>query len=62
MALFLEPVTRYWLSEDTSQHRMSVDSSAWREGEANKGNDMQGPGVGRRCRLHAKLFLGSVWT
>ena len=34
MALFLEPVTRYWLSEDTSQHRISVGSSAYREREA----------------------------
>lgn len=36
MALFLEPVTRYWLSEDTSQHRISVGSSAYREREAKR--------------------------
>ena len=60
MALFVEPVTTYWLSEDTSQHRMCADSSTWREREA---TEEQHAGCFRRhtglfSRLHVDLRLG----
>lgn len=56
MALFLEPVTRYWLSEDTSQHRMSVDSSAWREGEATRGMTCKGQAWARDAGFMQSCF------
>ena len=50
MALFLEPVTRYRLSEDVSQHRMCADSSTWRKREA---TEEQHAGC---FRFHTGLF------
>lgn len=59
VALFLEPVTTYWLSEDTSQHRM-CGLSTWREREATGGTTRWVFQASYRAlsRLHVDLRLG----